>query len=332
MLTCKSPRKVMRVAHAIGSRCLRKYSSKFSRHEYTLPQLFACLVVREQMRLSYRGAEALLRDGRSWCRGIGMRRGRTPDHATLARAAAAILTGRRVGRMLDLLADWFALDRLLGTTLAVDSTCYDTHHRSRHYERRLRHHGVGGRADGSADARRGASARRTPKLSVGVDTRSHAILSATARAGMGSDAPGFDRLLFDAWRRRGGRVRCVLADAGFDCESNHRIARLDMGVRSLIRAATGRPSARGKPHAGRYRRRMARELAGPHKGRPFGQRAQAETVMSMLKRNLGDALRARSPRARRREHAFKAVVHDLMLLQRSSQGSRQSLPGVLTFR
>jgi len=32
---------------------------------------------------------------------------------------------------------------------------------------------------------------------------------------------------------------------------------------------------------------------------------------------------SRSPHARRREHAFKAVVHDLMLSRRESQGSRQ---------
>ena len=62
MLTCKSPRKVVRAAHALGRRCLRTYSWKFTRHDFTLPQLFACLVVREQMRLSYRGAEELLRD------------------------------------------------------------------------------------------------------------------------------------------------------------------------------------------------------------------------------------------------------------------------------
>jgi hypothetical protein len=65
--------------------------------------------------------------------------------------------------------------------------------------------------------------------------------------------------------------------------------------------------------AGHYRRRMTWELKGSQKGKPFGQRSQVETVMSMLKRNLGDALRACSPRARRREHAFKAVVHDVML-------------------
>src|SRR5688572_13663667 len=163
MLTCKSPRKVMRAAHALGCRCLRKYSSKFSRHDYTLPQLFACLVVREQMRLSYRGAEALLRDGRAWCRSVGIKR-KSPDHATLHRAAGVLLSGRRLGRALDVLAEWFALARLLGDTLAVDSTLHDTHHRSRHYERRLRHYaGPGGRR--SADARRSASARRTPKLS-----------------------------------------------------------------------------------------------------------------------------------------------------------------------
>src|SRR4051794_12867440 len=127
------------------------------------------------MRLSYRGAEELLRDGRAWCRAIGMRRGKTPDHSTLSRAAGVILSGRRGkppahgpppraggvirggrggGRVLALLAEWFMLERLLGTTLAVDSTCCDTPPRSRHYERRLRHYGVGGRADRSADARR----------------------------------------------------------------------------------------------------------------------------------------------------------------------------------
>ncbi len=103
-------------------------------------------------------------------------------------------------------------------------------------------------------------------------------------------------------------LRTVLADAGFDSEANHRIARQDMGVRSLIKTGVGRVSVSGKPPAGRYRRRMKWELNGSQQGKPFGQRAQAETVMSMLKRNLGDALRARTPRTRIAEHLFKAVV------------------------
>ena len=47
----------MRVAHALASQALPKFSHKFSRHDFTLPQVFACLVVREQMRLSYRGMQ-----------------------------------------------------------------------------------------------------------------------------------------------------------------------------------------------------------------------------------------------------------------------------------
>ena len=65
---------------------------------------------------------------------------------------------------------------------------------------------------------------------------------------MCSNAPSFDDLLFHARRRRKGRLKAVLADAGFDSEANHRIARLDMCVRSLIRTGVGRqPLNAAKP-------------------------------------------------------------------------------------
>lgn len=67
-----------------------------------------------------------------------------------------------------------------------------------------------------------------------------------------------------------------------------------MGARSLIKAKVGRVSS--KPPRGYYRRLMRRQLSGSQKGRPYGQRAQVETVISMTKRNLGDALRSRSGR------------------------------------
>jgi hypothetical protein len=58
MLTCKSPRKVMRVAFELAQGVLPKYFSKCSRHDFTVPQLFACLVLKEHQRKSYREAEA----------------------------------------------------------------------------------------------------------------------------------------------------------------------------------------------------------------------------------------------------------------------------------
>src|SRR4051794_16079208 len=116
MLTCKSPRKVMRVAFALAKDVLPKYWCKSSRHDFTLPQLFACLVVKEQQRKSYREVEVLLNDSSHWCRAIGMKK--VPDHNTLCRAFHKLNFGRRAGKLLHRLAQWFALARQLGTVVA----------------------------------------------------------------------------------------------------------------------------------------------------------------------------------------------------------------------
>jgi hypothetical protein len=299
----------MRTAYRLARDVLPKYSSRFSRHDFTLPQLFACLVVKEHQRLTYRGAECLLRDSRPWGRDIGM--AKCPDHNTLCRAFHTLNLGRGSSsrKLLDRLVQWFAIAKQLGSTVAIDSSLYDTHHRSRHYEQRCRHYAS--RRKSTANARRSRSAKRSPKLGIGVCTRSHLILSGRPRVGMGSDAPDFDPLLFDAWRRH-PRLRVVLADAGYDSESNHRIARLDMGVRSLIKTGAGRPTHR--PPIGYYRRMMKRQLRGFQRGKRYGQRAQVETVNSMLKRNLGDALRSRSPKARKAEQMLRILTHNISLL------------------
>ena len=75
----------MRAAHCLASRCLPEHSSKFSRKDFTLPQLFACLAVKEMLKQSYRAAEAFLADCPDWLRDIGL--DHAPDHNTLCRAA-----------------------------------------------------------------------------------------------------------------------------------------------------------------------------------------------------------------------------------------------------
>lgn len=303
----------MRVAYRLACGVLPTYFSKFSRHDFTVPQLFACLIVKEQQRKTYRDVEALLRDAPHWCRDIGMRR--VPDHNTLCRAFHALNLIRRTGRLLDRLAQWFAIAGQLGSVVALDSSIYDPRYRSRHYEQRCRHYAASRKH--SANVRRSRTARQCPKLSVGVCTRSHLILSTRVRTGFGSDNRDFEPLLFDAWRRH-PRLRTVLADAGFDSESNHCVARHDMGVRSMIKTGIGRPSQR--PPSGYYRRLMSKRLRGSQKGKTYGQRAQAETVNSMLKRNLGDALRARSPRARRNEQLLRVLAHNIALLCDEGEG------------
>src|SRR5216110_1826674 len=126
MLTCKSPRKVMHAAFVLASQMLPRHSSRFSRQDFTLPQLFACLVVKEHQRKSFREAEMLLRDSPQWCRDIGMKK--VPDHNTLCRAFHALHLGRRASKLLDRLTQWFAIAKQLGSAVALDSSLYDTHH------------------------------------------------------------------------------------------------------------------------------------------------------------------------------------------------------------
>ena len=52
----------MLVAHHLASQVLPRYSGKFSRHDFTLAQLFACLCAKQVLSRSYRQAEATLKE------------------------------------------------------------------------------------------------------------------------------------------------------------------------------------------------------------------------------------------------------------------------------
>ena len=99
METCKSPRKVLNAAYALATACLKEHTSKFSRKDFTGPQLFACLVLREHQKKSYRGVVALLKDCPDWCRDIGLKK--VPNHNTLCRAHKHLVKPRVIEDMLD---------------------------------------------------------------------------------------------------------------------------------------------------------------------------------------------------------------------------------------
>jgi hypothetical protein len=274
--------------------------------------------------------------------------GRRADHNTLWRAASFLLARCRVSRLLDAAARWAALARALGLSLkplAVDSTYFEPRHVSRHYERRLREarkgkaaavkkrragRGAGPRARQKslrAGLKRGARLRsaalkRLPKLTAAVAGACHLVLSMAASTGAGSDVPHFAPLLRDARRRVPHRRFKAAADAGFDSEDNHLAAREEgcwrrLGVASLIPPEAGRPP--DDPSAapgGRWRRHMEGLLATKESRRRCGytQRWQCETAISMIKRNLGSALRGRTAWSRRRDMALKALTHDVMVL------------------
>ena len=302
-------------AYRLGQRIWPDYWNRFSRQDFTQPQLFACLVVRESLKLSYRKAEAFLLDVPDWLAEIELRH--APDHNTLWRAFGKLLKPRRIKRALDLLAEEAdGLDKdLTRKPLSIDSTCYEPRHRSAHHDRvcrRMRREEQAkppGKWGKQVNAARSVKLRQMPKLALAVTAAGHHILAAQSRIGNGSDAPDFDGLLYQAWRR--AKVKTVVADAGYDSEANHRIACLDMNVRSIIPPRIGRPS--DKPPEGRYRRLMKQRFARRADAAVYGQRCQSETVNSMMKRNLGEYLRSIRKDRRKQEMLLRSIAHDLML-------------------
>jgi hypothetical protein len=158
--------------------------------------------------------------------------------------------------------------------------------------------------------RRSRTVKRLPKLSLAIATACHLILAARATTGTGGDQPFFEPLLLDAYAR--ATVQIAVADAGYDSEENHCIARQDLGIRSIIPPNTGRPSAKLPPT--RHRRSMRRRFARKADKRHYGQRWQVETVNSMIKRNLGSALRAKTTQGRSMELLLRVVTHNVMIL------------------
>jgi len=130
----------LRLAHQLAAEVLPDYASHFSRKDFTHAQLFACLVLREHQRKSFRGVEALLIDSPHWLADIGL--SKVPDHNTLCRAFDRLMKPALANSMLDLMAK-LARQRKESRRdkhkpLAIDSSMFESHHVSRHFERRRR--------------------------------------------------------------------------------------------------------------------------------------------------------------------------------------------------
>jgi hypothetical protein len=179
---------------------------------------------------------------------------------------------------------------------AVDSTGLDTSRASRYFVKRRK----------SASKTPELVAYSTfPKLELVCDCSCHLILCAFATIGPMVDLNSFRKLLFSTLRRVA--VGTILADAGYDTESNHRFARDGCGMRSVIPPLHGRPTH--KLPSGPHRRRM--KFLFDYR---YGQRWQIESVVSMIKRNLGSFVAARKDNTRGIETMLKVLTHNLMLI------------------
>ena len=300
MTTSKSPRRVLQVAYDAACGALPAHRHKFSPKKFTQHQLLACLVLKEFLRLDYRGFAVHLEDHPDLCRLIYLEV--VPHYTTFQKAAVRLLSAVPSRKMFDAVLDRALRDRVRKRRVklaAVDGTGMESRHVSRYYVKRR---------SGSGDADPARTYSHFPKVVFVVDCLSHMILAAVTGIGPGSDLVQFGQALAQAVKR--AVIDTLLADADFDAEWVHQAAR-SHGMRTIIPAKRGRPS--DKPPTGRWRRRMKQRFGGYR--RKYGQRWQVETVNSMIKRRLGSALRARKPENQSCEIILRAITHNVMIVR-----------------
>jgi hypothetical protein len=91
----KSAVRVAREALLAGRAALPEYGSRFSRRDYTQPQLFALLVLRQFLRTDYRGVVTLVAEWSELRRALGLTK--VPHYSTLAHASRRILADAEAG-------------------------------------------------------------------------------------------------------------------------------------------------------------------------------------------------------------------------------------------
>ncbi len=182
--TSKSPKRVLLVAHGVARRCLPAYSHRCSPKKFTQPQLFACLVLKEFLKLDYRGLETLLSESPSLRSTINL--AATPDFTTLQKASRRLLKLSNVRRLLgDTLgkARRMRLFKKRVRLAAIDASGFEAHHVSNYFVRRRARNGK------STGKWHSTTYRRFPKLAVVCDCRTHLILAAAVERG---PSPYFD--------------------------------------------------------------------------------------------------------------------------------------------
>jgi transposase len=303
-LTSKSPQDVAREALAAGTAALALYSHKFSPKKFTQPQLLACLVLKKFYKTDYRGIAAQLRDHSDLREILGLKK--VPHFTTLQKAAARLLSREAFRALLRSTIRRVMKRRRTVRRAAMDSSGFACGHASRYYVKR--------RAKGQSIQESPAQTafyRRYAKLETVFDTRTHLAIGALTSKGPAPDVDRLIPLLQEADLQV--EIQSLLADAGYDSEANHVLARLGCGIRSLIPATHGRSSK--KPPTGHWRRVMREKFSTRTKRRQSGytQRAQAETGFSMIKRRQGESVAARTFENQCNELRLMVLTHNLMI-------------------
>jgi hypothetical protein len=254
------------VALRMGQAALPAYRSKFSKRQFTQPQLLAVLCLMRYEEWTFREAEVRLAEHRELRTALGLRV--VPDYTTLYRFLRRLHT-TVLEQVLRVVVQRLLPQPTGQATVAVDAAGLAPGAISTFFVKRAK------------DRAPGFTWRHWLKWTMAIDVDRRIILAQTARRGPANDC-AILRPLVDMAHQH-GPIGLVLADAEFDSERNHQHVRHVVQAQSVIPAKRG--GAKWHSHGIRAQMRQAfpRHL--------YRRRSLIESVISAVKRKLS----ARAP-------------------------------------
>ena len=296
-VTSKSPLAVIRTAHRVAEESLPAYSHACSPKKFTQHQLFACLVLKDFLKVDYRGLTALLTDCSDLCEAIDLEE--VPHYTTLQKAAHRLLAAPQARRLLATTVRRHMGRKKRVKRAAMDSTGLESSPASPYFVRRRA-------ATGSPW--KSMVYHRFPRLAMLCKTDSHFVLGYRSGRGPFPDVVDFQPLLSDTLGR-------VSLDHG-GCRRGVRFGSQPCIWTGTLRRPHGHPCEAWpgdkRPAAGKYRRLMQSRFDRV----AYRSRCQVETVVSMIKRRQGSFLRSRTYWSQCRDLRLKVLVHNIMILRR----------------
>jgi len=220
-----------RIALQVAKAVLPRFRSRFSKHQFTQPQLLAILCLMRYEDWTFREAEVRLGEHRELRQALGL--ASVPDFTTLYRFLKRL--------------DDPSIDRAVGETVrrlrrarrggrrrarvAVDATGLAQGAVSTFFVRRLHHHG-----------QKPLPWRHWLKWVIVADLDQQFVLSQMARRGPWNDCANLPAVVRAASEQT--RIGMVLADAEFDSERNHTYIRHHLRAQSIIPAKRGKKTWR----------------------------------------------------------------------------------------
>ncbi len=266
---------------------LPRYRTRFSKHQFTQPQLLTILCLMRYEDWTFREAEVRLAEHRELRQVLGP--ASVPDFTTLYRFLQRLddqAIDRAVGETVRRLRGIRRKDRRRAC-VAVDATGLAQGAVSTFFVRRLHDHG-----------QKPLLWRHWLKWVVVADLDQQFLLSQSARRGPWNDCGNLPTVVGAASQHV--RIGLVLADAEFDSERNHAYIRQQLGAQSVI------PAKRGKKNWRIQGIRAEMRRAFPH--RLYRRRALIETVFSSVKRKLSARAPGRSLRIQRRQALLLGLI------------------------